>query len=500
MKPPPAEIPEASPQPPANSRRSSSARRKDEIDPSAPLDVAQLYLAERVKGDSVFDLAFWQGDFWAACGAHYEARSIDGLKADLYPWLAGKHRKPSKDELMLAQATGVAAGGGFVKPNKTLVERVIDALKAAAFLRGVANAPAWIGGGAQQPDAAEIIACRNGLLHVPTRKLLPPTRRFFTLNALDFDFSAAAPAPVAWLQFLDQLWGTDRESIETLQEIFGLALTGDTRHQKAFLLVGPRRCGKGTIARVLGALVGMGNVTAPVLASLGQTFGLESMIGKSLALISDARLGGRADVAAIVESILRITGEDAMSVPRKFKTDWTAPLKARFVILSNELPALLDQSGALAGRFILLRLTQSFFGKEDLALTGKLLEEMGGILLWALAGLDRLRKRGHFIQPASALEMMQQLELLASPIKAFVADRCIVTPGAGIECGDLFKAWGEWTQEQGRDHAGSIQMFGRNLAAAFSGVKQTQPRINGTRERHYEGVRLRTLSDPEPLE
>ena len=54
-------------------------------------------------------------------------------------------------------------------------------------------------------------------------------------------------------------------AIETLQ-IFGLCLTGDTSHQKAFLIVGPKRSGKGTIARVLNRLVGAANTVTPTLA------------------------------------------------------------------------------------------------------------------------------------------------------------------------------------------------------------------------------------------
>jgi putative DNA primase/helicase len=43
----------------------------------------------------------------------------------------------------------------------------------------------------------------------------------------------------------------DVEAIETLQEWCGYCLTTDTRQQKIFLVVGPKRSGKGTIARVL---------------------------------------------------------------------------------------------------------------------------------------------------------------------------------------------------------------------------------------------------------
>jgi putative DNA primase/helicase len=450
-----------------------------EIDPSAPFDVARTFLAERIDAEQISDLRFWQGDFWVSRDARYLYHPIDALRAELYPWLELK-RNPKRKP---------------IKPAKALVDRILDALKAAAHLGGVAAAPAWIYGAQARYPPAELIVCQNGLLHVPTRTLLPSSRKLFTLNALDYSYEPEAPAPVRWLAFLAELWGEDQESIDALQEVFGLALTSDTSFQKAFLLVGPKRSGKGTIARVLRQLVGPGNVVAPMLASLGQQFGLESMIGKTLAIISDARLGGRADIAAVVENILRITGEDAVSIPRKFREDWTAPLQARFIILSNELPALLDQSGALAGRFVLLRFVRSFFGDEDLGLTGRLLEELPGILLWALEGLARLRARGHFAQPESAREMVVQLELISSPIRAFVADRCVVQPGAEIECGTLYAEWVKWVAEQGRDHAGSVQTLGRNLASAFPTVKTARRRGAGAISRVFDGIRLRSVLD-----
>ena len=90
---------------------------------------------------------------------------------------------------------------------------------------------------------------------------------YFSTNALEFDFSLDAPEPTLWLDFLTQLFGDDIESIETLQEWFGYLLTPDTRQQKIFMLIGPPRSGKGTIARVLESLIGRANVAGPTLAS-----------------------------------------------------------------------------------------------------------------------------------------------------------------------------------------------------------------------------------------
>ena len=49
-----------------------------------------------------------------------------------------------------------------------------------------------------------------------------------------------------------------------------------------------------------------------------------------------------------------------------------------------------DASGAIAGRFLVLTLRNSWLGREDPALTDALLTELPGILGWVLDGLDRL--------------------------------------------------------------------------------------------------------------
>ena len=89
------------------------------------------------------------------------------------------------------------------------------------------------------------------------------------------------------------------------------------------LVVGPPRSGKGAVAQVLSALVGRNNVVGPTMASLSQNFGLEPLIGKALAIIGDARIGGRTDQAAIAERLLSISGEDTQTIDRKFRPAWT---------------------------------------------------------------------------------------------------------------------------------------------------------------------------------
>src|SRR5262249_49308337 len=294
-----------------------------------------------------------------------------------------------------------------------------DALAAVANLAQSSRPPSWLPGAiGSTPEPLEILACPNGLLHIPTRVLLPPNPSFFTLNGLDFPYDAKSPSPGHSHAFLAPLFPDDPESIQTLQEWCGYLLTPDTKFQKMGMLIGPKRSGKGVTGRIVRRLVGERNTCHPTLASFGNTFGKEVLIGKTLAIVSDARMSRRTDAASVAETLLSISGEDPQTIQRKFLPDWNGKLPTRFLLLANELPRIGDVSGALTSRFVVLVLKQSFYGKEDLDLYNHLVLELSGILNWALDGRDRLYTRGHFIQPKSGAILVEQIADLTSPVSA----------------------------------------------------------------------------------
>jgi putative DNA primase/helicase len=372
-------------------------------------------------------------------------------------------------------------------PTRRKVGDVLEALQAVTHLDEQVEPPAWIDGDGNE----RLLALRNGLLYLPTRRLVPHSPRLFNLLALPYDYDAKAPEPARWLAFLKELWPEDPDSVSLLQEWFGYVLCGETAQHKILLVIGPPRSGKGTIARVLTALVDRDNTAGPTLASLGTNFGLSPLLGKTLAVISDARLGGP-NTFTVVERLLSVSGEDTVTVDRKYKDPWTGRLGARFVVISNELPDLGDASGAIAFRFATLVLTESWLGKEDHGLTEELLAELPGILGWALQGLDRLERQGHFTEPASSRDAATALLDMASPVGAFVRDRCQVGPTHEVPIEELYAAWRTWCESNGQERPGTVQMFGRNLRAAAPTIRTVQPRTAGDqRERRYAGIRIR---------
>jgi putative DNA primase/helicase len=467
-----------------------------------PHRLARLFLDEHRHPDGPLHV-FWREEHYRWDGSAWRPLPDKELRAELCQ--AIKREADRLNAIAVQQwraARGTDAQGksqtvptAFRVTNR-LGSDVLHALAGLTVLPSSVNTPCWLGNAHPPLPAEEMIACRNGLVHVPSfaegdRTVYPATPQFFSQNALDYRFDPDAGTPREWLRFLRALWPDDQQAREALQEWFGYLLLPDTSQQKILLMCGPRRSGKGTVARVLRRLVGEMNVCAPTLSGLGTNFGLWPLLGKTVATVSDARLSGRTDAAVVVERLLSISGEDAQTIDRKNLSQVTAKLPVRFVILTNELPRLADSSGALVGRLIVLRLTRSWYGQEDKALTDKLLAELPGILLWAIAGWKRLQERGRFVQPDSGHRMVEDMEDLSSPIGAFIRECCEVGAGHEVAVKELFDRWKRWCEDKGRKEAGTEQVFGRDLRAAVPGIDVRQPRTESGRVRFYTGLRIR---------
>jgi putative DNA primase/helicase len=474
-----------------------------------PHRLARIF-ADRYRTDDGLTLRWWRGEAYTWGNSFYRALPTDELKARLSAAI-----KEEFDRLCAAKIEKWEANQGADEDGKPvprpvarkvtvrLVADTLQALTSEILLPSALEAPGWIEAPAESIPTANLLVCRNGVADVAAlaagnTKLLAPTPGLFNRNALPYDYRPDAPAPKEWLDFLHRTWDGDAEAIDVLQDWFGYCLTADTRQQKILALIGPKRSGKSTIARILRGLVGIENTCGPTLGSLATNFGLWPLLGKSVGIIADARLSGRTDAATVTERLLSISGEDAQTVDRKHLAPVTTTLPTRLVIISNELPRLTDPSGALVGRFVLLSLTKSWYGQEDTKLTDRLLAELPSILLWSIAGWRRLHERGHFVQPTSGRKLIEAMEDLSSPIGAFIRERCVTGPACDVFVRDLWDAWKNWCEEKGKKDTGNEQTFGRDLRAALPSLDMRQPRQGDTRVRVYVGVRLRHSGDAEP--
>jgi putative DNA primase/helicase len=378
-------------------------------------------------------------------------------------------------------------------PGNANINNLDKALRAAVNLRDDTQQNTMIGEGVH--DLA--VSCTNGLLRVAGRELAPADPSYFTFSSVPFAYDGKAICP-QWQAWLEETFEHDPASISMIQEWFGYIISGRTDLQKALMLQGPERSGKGTIARILQKLAGTSNCCGPTLNSLTEQFGLWALTDKTLAVIGDARLP-KSGTEIITERLLSITGEDTIQVDRKWMKPWQGKIPARIVLLSNEIPNWADSAGVLPTRWIVATTARSFLGKEDPSLFGRLVTELPGILNWALDGLDRLIKQGQFTVNTATPEIVGAQRDRSAPQKGFVEEVCVLGGDKWVSKERLREMWVLWNREHGRTVPDTRESFTTKLLGMVPTIqaRDQKKRIDGKLTPVYRGIGLR-IDHPAP--
>jgi putative DNA primase/helicase len=430
------------------------------------------------KSQKALGLLHWQGGFHRWQGGHYQPWPEADVRNILHRHCSGTFSNYATESQKIPK-----------KVTVPLINNVLAALRSICHQDHSTPSPSWLNGH-DGPDLRDCVAVANGLLYLPERTFYRATPNLFTTTASPVSYNQRAK-PEVWTRFLGSLWPDDPESILLLQMWFGYCLTSDTRQQKILLMIGPPRSGKGTICKALEGLIGGRSYGAIDPTKLGNDFGLAPLKGKSVACIADLRVSHKADHAAIVKSLLSISGEDTVAVNEKYQDEVSLRLRARLMMVSNEVPRLVDASGALADRLIVLKLAQSFLGREDNQLERKVLAELPGVLNWAVEGWQRLQQQGRFLQPASGVSVLNTFRDSGSDVGCFLRECCVLEPTARIPCCELYAAWESYCKRNNKGNAGRPNDFARLLYAAAAGVTEG-PRMGprSQRQRCYDGIRL----------
>ncbi len=243
---------------------------------------ATVFIAQRLP-----HLVHTNADFYTYRGPHYVRVEDATVKADARAFLSdclirtnfGTKLKPDWKDIPMM-------------PKRSTVGELMDATRDVAHKpTDTYTPPCWIQRRSGDPNPDDLLAVHNGLLRVSTGDLLEPTPCFFTLNCADVEFDPEAKCPL-WLEKMQEVFDGD-ERIQLLQEIMGYLLAADTSQQKMFLLVGPPRSMKGVLMRMIKRLVGPENYGPMNVNQLDKsTFCLQPLIGRSVGVVADLRLGG----------------------------------------------------------------------------------------------------------------------------------------------------------------------------------------------------------------
>jgi putative DNA primase/helicase len=180
---------------------------------------------------------------------------------------------------------------GQYNPLPTNVTAMLDPLRGILELDDGYEPPLmWNSETEDWQATTEIFAFRNGLVDMKTGQFMAHTPKLWIHHGVGYDWDPAAVCP-RWEQFLEEVHPGDKEAQDGIEEGMGLSMTENMEFEKAFLLKGESRSGKGTITHVLNKLVGdQAYVGLSVHDIIGGVNAKENMIGKKVGAFEDTRL------------------------------------------------------------------------------------------------------------------------------------------------------------------------------------------------------------------
>lgn len=335
-----------------------------------------------------------------------------------------------------------------------------------------------------------LINIKNGMYDIPNKALLPHDSKYLSTIQLNCHYNTEAKCP-KFIVFLNATLSPD--NIRLLQEITGYLLIPVTKSQKAFLIYGPGGSGKSTFLSVLINLLGQINCSAVSLQDLTDRFRASNLFGKLANVCSDIPSKPIED-AAIFKGIV---GEDTILAERKFKNPFEFKPFARLLFSANQLPRTIDKTSAFFRRWIIVGFNNVIpEGERDPLLKEKLSEELDGIFLWALQGLERLIKNNFvFSETTESKELLELYKRESSSVLTFIEDQCIIRPNVRVDRSQLYSEYKTWCQDNGFKPS-SQRSFNNEIEANFKGKvwRDLRP-IN--RIKVWRGLALSTREDEE---
>lgn len=397
---------------------------------------------------------------------------------------------------------------------EVIVERSTElfaSVKMRREIRKVLNNPSLILGAAAglpemvvTPDDLDanpfLLKVKNGTLDLtlvdspegPLREDRPED--LITLCAgANYDPDAQAPL---WQKYLDRVM-PDPSLQEVLQTMVGYSLSGDSSAHAFWLLEGRSRAGKGVFKNTIKALMGEyayeGNFSEFLTnghRKEGPRPGILEMFGKRLVFASEASQAERLDDAIIKG----ITGSDVIRVRGLYERSTTGKVASfKVALLSNHAPIVDAADEAIWERVRRVPWTQYIPREErNVNLEDELLDELSGILNWALDGFRYWHRNRSLPFPEVLVASNEQYRDEMDPLSLWLEECIGIDEDGEVLNTHLLESYTDWARRYG---ARPIEMreFGKRLKNHPKLDGRIQPfrkTISGKTERGYQGITI----------
>lgn len=339
-----------------------------------PRRLTELVLAETYNnGENILYLN--NGSLWLYRKTHWIRVNEEYVKGVVLAGLDANYRKLAGDETLSHSATAKAA---------------FDLLR----MRAAVDSNLVL----DDAKKLSIINCRNGELWLNSLgryRMRKHKHDSYLINVLPIKFDDGAECPY-WKARLLEIMQGDKHMVSYLQEIFGYMMQPDKNIASWYLFRGQGGDGKSTVLKVLGAVLGDAmHKATPALLALDNKHAMAPLVGKLCVAIEELPVSYRLPDS----SVKMLSERTMMEADPKGKETFNFEYVAGLVMCCNGWPKVIDLSDGMRRRANVLEFNATF-ESVDLDVAQRVIDtELPGVLVWALKGLQRLRKRGKFDVP-----------------------------------------------------------------------------------------------------
>lgn len=251
-----------------------------------------------------------------------------------------------------------------------------------------------------------------------------------------------------WIKFVDEVMSHDKRKILLLHESFGYVLFANCCLEKAFMFIGDGGNGKSVTLNILRALFNPKNCVSVEISTMANPF--------NAIHLKDALVNECAEVVANFnhgEAMFKkmVTGRDPIHDSFKGKDAIDFIPRAKHFFACNSYISTNKVDKALMARLLFLRFNENFRDNNpDTELESKLMEELPGIMNWAIEGYIRLRENKKFTETAEQKEIIRDFLYTVSPIDAFIEDQIMFYHnGQRFRLDTLYLNYKQWCVENG---------------------------------------------------
>jgi P4 family phage/plasmid primase-like protien len=285
---------------------------------------------------------------------------------------------------------------------------------------------------------------RNGMVDWRSGDVMEHSERYLSTVQFPINWDPEATCP-NFDRFLADVMHEDY--VDLAWEMIGYLMYSGNPLQVAFLLYGSGGNGKGTLVRVIEAILGTQNIGNEPLDRLNNDrFSSINLFSKIANIAGDIDATYQESTA----NFKRLTGEDTLAAERKFGDrfvfeNWAVPLFS-----ANKIPGSADVSEGYLRRWIVLHFHKRITNPTP-GLSNLLEYEVEGIAYKAVTALRELMMRNKFEPKGKAVEAKEEFAESIDQVRQWIASHDTVSaPGEHVKLRDLYNGYLAWAQATNR--------------------------------------------------